>query len=72
MNQGYVKQFVKDDGVCRDDALLHFPAGSDGTSEEGIAIFLGFQSQSWGTGEKGRAKKVPAPPPKKKMKEGGN
>ena len=45
MNQGNVGQFVGDDGVYQDGALLlHFPA-----PEQWVAIFLKFQSQSWHT-----------------------
>lgn len=73
MNQGNAGQFVKDDGVFQDGALLlHFPAGSDGPTEKWIAIFLAFQSQSWDTDDKGHAKKAPAPPPKKKKKKKGS
>jgi uncharacterized protein YukJ len=45
MNQGNVGQFVRDDGVYQDGALLlHFPA-----QEQWVAIFLKFQSQTWHT-----------------------
>lgn len=45
MNQANVGQFVRDDGVYQDGALLlHFPA-----QEQWVAIFLKFQSQTWHT-----------------------
>jgi len=45
MNQGNVGQFVRDDGVYQDGALLlHFP-----TQQQWVAIFLKFQSQTWHT-----------------------
>jgi uncharacterized protein YukJ len=45
MNQGNVKQFVRDDGVWQDGGLiLHFP-----TTQQWVAIFLAFQSQAWHT-----------------------
>jgi uncharacterized protein YukJ len=45
MNQANVGQFVRDDGVYQDGALLlHFPA-----QEHWVAIFLKFQSQTWHT-----------------------
>jgi uncharacterized protein YukJ len=45
MNQGNVGEFVRDDGVYQDGALLlHFPA-----QEQWVAIFLKFQSQTWHT-----------------------
>jgi uncharacterized protein YukJ len=45
MNQGNNGQFVRDDGVWQDGALLfHFP----GTAQW-VAVFLAFQSQSWHT-----------------------
>jgi uncharacterized protein YukJ len=45
MNQANVGQFVGDDGVYQDGALLlHFPA-----QEQWVAIFLKFQSQTWHT-----------------------
>jgi uncharacterized protein YukJ len=45
MNQGNVGQFVRDDGVYQDGALLlHFPA-----QQQWVAIFLKFQSQTWHT-----------------------
>jgi uncharacterized protein YukJ len=45
MNQANVGQFVRDDGVYQDGALLlHFPA-----PEQWVAIFLKFQSQTWHT-----------------------
>lgn len=43
MNQANVGEFVRDDGVYQDGALLlHFPA-----QEQWVAIFLKFQSQTW-------------------------
>jgi len=45
MNQANVGQFVGDDGVYQDGALLlHFP-----TPEQWVAVFLKFQSQTWHT-----------------------
>jgi uncharacterized protein YukJ len=45
MNQGNVGEFVRDDGVYQDGALLlHFPA-----QQQWVAIFLKFQSQTWHT-----------------------
>jgi uncharacterized protein YukJ len=45
MNQGNNGQFVRDDGVWQDGALLlHFP----GTAQW-VGVFLAFQSQSWHT-----------------------
>ena len=45
MNQANVGQFVGDDGVYQDGALLlHFPA-----QDQWVAIFLKFQSQTWHT-----------------------
>jgi uncharacterized protein YukJ len=45
MNQANVGQFVGDDGVYQDGALLlHFPA-----QQQWVAIFLKFQSQTWHT-----------------------
>jgi hypothetical protein len=45
MNQANVGQFVRDDGVYQDGALLlHFPA-----QQQWVAIFLKFQSQTWHT-----------------------
>jgi uncharacterized protein YukJ len=45
MNQGNVGEFVRDDGVYQDGALLlHFPA-----QRQWVAIFLKFQSQTWHT-----------------------
>jgi uncharacterized protein YukJ len=70
MNQGNVKQFRGDDGIWQDGALvLHFPAGSAGPNEKWIGIFLGFQSQSWQTDNKGHTTGgggTPPPPTKKK------
>ena len=43
MNQSNVGQFVQDDGVYQDGALmLHFPA-----QNQWVGIFLKFQSQTW-------------------------
>ena len=43
MNQANVGQFVKDDGVYQDGALLlHFPA-----QKQWVGVFLKFQSQTW-------------------------
>ncbi len=45
MNQGNVGQFVRDDGVYQDGALLlYFPG-----QQQWVAIFLKFQSQTWHT-----------------------
>lgn len=45
MNQGNVGEFVRDDGVYQDGALLlHFPS-----QQQWVAIFLKFQSQTWHT-----------------------
>ena len=45
MNQANVGQFVGDDGVYQDGALLlHFPS-----PEQWVAVFLKFQSQTWHT-----------------------
>jgi len=46
MNQANVGQFVPDDGVYQDGALLlHFPSDQD----QWVGIFLKFQSQTWHT-----------------------
>ncbi len=67
MNQGNVKQFRKDDGIWQDGALiLHFPAGSSGPKEKWIAVFLGFQSQSWQTDANGHTIAGGPPKPPKK------
>jgi uncharacterized protein YukJ len=48
MNQGNVGEFVRDDGVYQDGALLlHFPS-----QEQWVAIFLKFQSQTWHTDDR--------------------
>ncbi|MGZ4969220.1 MAG: DUF2278 family protein [Methylobacter sp.] len=56
MNQGNVGDFVKDDGVWQDGALLfHFPSvdkvnlhiGTEVWPEQWVAVFLAFQSQCW-------------------------
>jgi uncharacterized protein YukJ len=48
MNQANVGEFVRDDGVYQDGALLlHFPA-----QQQWVAIFLKFQSQTWHTDDK--------------------
>ena len=48
MNQSNVGNFVKDDGVWQDGAVLvHFP-----TPNQWIAVFLKFQSQGWHTDDK--------------------
>jgi uncharacterized protein YukJ len=58
-NQGNSPSFAKDDGIWQDGALLfHFPA-----ENRWIAIFLGFQNQSWQTDEHGHAAGVVPPPP---------
>ncbi|MFM9884320.1 MAG: DUF2278 family protein [Burkholderiales bacterium] len=45
MNQGNVAAYRNDDGVWQDGAMLiHFPA-----SNQWVALFLAFQSQSWHT-----------------------
>ena len=45
MNQGNAAQFERDDGVWQDGALLfRFPS-----TDQWVAIFLAFQSQSWHT-----------------------
>jgi uncharacterized protein YukJ len=45
MNQGNSGHFRSDDGVWQDGGLLlHYPA-----TDQGVAIFLAFQSQSWHT-----------------------
>jgi len=58
MNQANVGQFVRDDGVYQDGALLlHFPA-----QEQWVAIFLKFQSQTWHTDD-ATGHQIPAEPP---------
>lgn len=45
MNQGNTGQFRRDDGVWQDGGLLlHYPG-----TDQWVAIFLAFQSQSWHT-----------------------
>lgn len=70
MNQGNVGRFVNDDGVWQDGGLLvHFPAildvdGGEVWPEQWVAIFLGFQSQSWHTDDRtGHGVNEPTPEP---------
>lgn len=58
MNQGNVDEYVRDDGVWQDGALLfHFPSvdkvvvgvGAEIWPEQWVAVFLAFQSQCWHT-----------------------
>lgn len=60
MNQGNVGDFVKDDGVYQDGALLfHFPSQS-----QWVAVFLKFQSQAWHTDDTtGHTLKIPVSGP---------
>jgi uncharacterized protein YukJ len=60
MNQSNEGQFVRDDGVFQDGALLlHFPE-----PEQWVAIFLKFQSQGWHTDDRtGHALSATAPEP---------
>jgi len=61
MNQGNSGRFVTDDGVWQDGGLLfHFP-----DSNQWVAVFLAFQSQSWHTDdETGHALSIgPGPMP---------
>jgi len=61
MNQGNSGRFVSDDGVWQDGGLLfHFP-----DSNQWVAVFLAFQSQSWHTDDQtGHALAVaPGPTP---------
>jgi uncharacterized protein YukJ len=57
MNQGNSGQWVQDDGIYQDGALLiRFP-----TRNQWAAVFLAFQSQAWNTDEHGhRLTEVPA------------
>lgn len=78
MNQGNVGDFVKDDGVWQDGALLfHFPGidkvsigvGAEIWPEQWIAVFLAFQSQCWHTDDRsghrlGQCEGVIIPPEK--------
>lgn len=58
MNQSNVGQFVGDDGVWQDGAVLvHFP-----TQQQWVAIFLKFQSQGWHTDDKTGHKIGPTEP----------
>jgi uncharacterized protein YukJ len=58
MNQANVGQFVRDDGVYQDGALLlHFPS-----AEQWVAIFLRFQSQTWHTDDVTGHQIAAAPP----------
>jgi uncharacterized protein YukJ len=58
-NQGNSPDFKKDDGIWQDGALLfHFPG-----ENRWVAIFLGFQNQSWLTDEQGHTAGVVPPPP---------
>jgi len=70
MNQGNVGNFVKDDGVWQDGALIiHFPVICDDQGElrwpeQWVALFLAFQSQSWHTDDAtGHTLPAPAPGP---------
>lgn len=60
MNQGNARQFMQDDGVWQDGALLfHFPVLS-----QWAGVFLAFQSQAWHTDDRtGHAIAVPVPVP---------
>ena len=60
MNQGNAEQFARDDGVWQDGALLfRFPS-----TEQWVAVFLAFQSQSWHTDDvTGHAVTEPGPLP---------
>lgn len=58
-NQGNSGEFKKDNGIWQDGALLfHFPA-----ENRWIAIFLGFQTQSWQVDEQGNPAGVVPPQP---------
>ena len=58
MNQSNVGNFVGDDGVWQDGAVLvHFPS-----QNQWVAIFLKFQSQGWHTDDK-TGHKIGAPEP---------
>ncbi|KFN04358.1 DUF2278 family protein [Bacillus clarus] len=53
MNQGNVEEFFEDDGIWQDGGvLLHFK-----NTNNWVAIFLAFQSQSWCTDDDGHATK---------------
>jgi uncharacterized protein YukJ len=60
MNQGNVGQFVQDDGVWQDGAIvLHFPS-----TNQWVGIFLAFQSQAWHTDDRtGHRLEEPGPGP---------
>ena len=60
MNQGNHPRFTRDDGVWQDGALLfHFPS-----TDQWVAVFLAFQSQSWHTDDStGHAITEPGPVP---------
>jgi len=77
MNQGNVGQFVSDDGVYQDGAmLLHFPA-----QQQWVGVFLKFQSQAWHTHDEtghtievptsGPPSDTPAPPSPSPFEPGG-
>ncbi len=52
MNQGNSANFVRDDGVYQDGAmLLQFPGRASG-QDQWVGLFLKFQSQSWHTDDK--------------------
>ncbi len=51
MNQGNSENFVRDDGVYQDGAmLLQFPGRASG-QDQWVGLFLKFQSQSWHTND---------------------
>ncbi|MED1287805.1 DUF2278 family protein, partial [Bacillus mycoides] len=53
MNQGNVEEHREDDGIWQDGGLLlHFK-----NTNEWVAIFLAFQSQSWCTDDEGHLTK---------------
>jgi uncharacterized protein YukJ len=60
MNQGNHPQFARDDGVWQDGALVfNFPS-----TDQWVAIFLAFQSQSWHTDDStGHSITEPGPVP---------
>lgn len=58
MNQGNVAPFLGDDGVWQDGGLiLQFPA-----TQQWVALFLAFQSQSWHTDDR-TGHTIPGTPP---------